>query len=107
MYMVELKKKKEVGIEKIEYLGEKGIPYLQASGNSVKRNVGSWRVFKPIIDRTKCIKCRLCWISCPESAMKLNERDYPEIDYKICKGCLVCAHVCPVKCIKYVRDTHE
>jgi 2-oxoacid:acceptor oxidoreductase delta subunit (pyruvate/2-ketoisovalerate family) len=105
--MIELKKKKQVGIEKIEYLGKKGIPYMEATGDSVKRNVGSWRIFRPIIDKNKCIRCRQCWISCPESAMKLDDKDFPRIDYRVCKGCLVCADVCPVKCIKKVRETHD
>ena len=96
--------KKPVGIEKIEYLGKKGIPYLDATGNSVKKNVGSWRVFRPIIDREKCIKCGQCWISCPETAIKMGEKDKPKIDYNICKGCLICAEVCPVKCIRKVKE---
>jgi len=105
--MIKKKKKKPVGIEKIKYLGEKGIPYMKASGNSVKKNTGSWRVFKPVIDKSKCIRCRQCWISCPESAIKLDKNGYPKIDYRVCKGCLICAEVCPVKCIKKVRDTHD
>ena len=102
--VVSMNKKKSVGIEKIEYLGKNGIPYLEANGNSSKRNVGSWRIFKPIIDKSKCIKCLQCWISCPESAIKIDKNGHPEIDYNICKGCLVCANVCPVKCIKMEKE---
>ena len=105
MVRIRLKKKKPVGIEKIEYLGKKGIPYLEAKGTSIKRNTAGWRVFKPVIDKSKCVKCRQCWISCPESAMKLDKNDYPNIDYRVCKGCLICVDVCPVKCIKKVRET--
>ena len=100
-------KKKKVGIEKIKYLGKYGIPYLDAKGDSVKRNIGSWRAFRPVIDKSKCIKCHRCWISCPEAAIKIDKNGHPKIDYKICKGCLVCAKVCPVKCIKKVRETHD
>ncbi len=112
VYMVrkiikKIKKKKPVGIEKIEYLGKKGIPYLEAKGTSVKRNVGSWRVFKPVPDRKKCISCLQCWISCPESAIKIDKNGHPKIDYNVCKGCMICADVCPVKCIKKVRETHD
>ncbi len=101
------KKKKSVGIEEIEYKGKEGIPYIEAKGSSVKRNTGSWRIFRPVIDKKKCIKCRQCWISCPESAIKIDKNGHPKIDYSICKGCLVCADVCPVRCIKKVRETHD
>jgi 2-oxoacid:acceptor oxidoreductase delta subunit (pyruvate/2-ketoisovalerate family) len=101
------KKKESVGIEKIEYLGKEGIPYVEAKGNSIERDVGSWRVFRPVIDKKKCIKCRQCWIACPESAISFDKDGKPIIDYSICKGCMVCAENCPVECIKKVRETHE
>ena len=101
------KSKKPVGIEKIEYLGKNGIPYMDANSSTVKVNVGTWRIFRPIIDKSKCIKCHQCWISCPESAIKIDKKDYPNIDYNICKGCLICVHGCPIKCIKAVRDAHD
>lgn len=102
VYMI--KKRKPVGIERIKYEGKKGIPFIEAKGSSIKRNVGSWRVFKPIIDLTKCIKCRQCWLSCPDVAIYLDKKDRPHVDYNVCKGCLVCSKVCPVKCIKMVRN---
>jgi len=63
---------------------------------------GSWRVFKPVLDESKCIKCWLCWIYCPEAAIERLE--LPKIDYDYCKGCGVCANECPVKAIKMERE---
>ncbi|HDI74458.1 MAG: ferredoxin [Thermoprotei archaeon] len=65
---------------------------------------GSWRVFKPIIDREKCRKCLLCWLYCPEAAIRVSEENYPEIIYEYCKGCGICANECPVKAISMVEE---
>ncbi len=93
--------------EKIKYKGAKGIPAMKASGNSIAKNTGSWRTFKPKIDLKKCIRCRLCWLNCPESAISLDKKSYPKIDYRTCKGCMICLENCPVKAISKRRDLHE
>ena len=64
---------------------------------------GSWRIFKPILDKNKCIKCLRCWVFCPETAIKRVDNSV-EIDYDYCKGCGVCANVCPVKAITMVKE---
>lgn len=65
---------------------------------------GEWRIQRPIIDREKCTNCMQCWVYCPDMAidgrldgkrMKLGEFN---MDY--CKGCGVCAAVCPVNAIE-------
>jgi pyruvate ferredoxin oxidoreductase delta subunit len=63
---------------------------------------GTWRVFRPIIDVEKCIKCWRCWIFCPDGVISRN--DYPSIDLEYCKGCGICAHECPVDAIKMERE---
>ncbi len=63
---------------------------------------GTWRVFRPVIDKEKCIKCWFCWIYCPDAAIAKNE--YPEVDYDYCKGCGICANECPVKAIEMRRE---
>lgn len=65
---------------------------------------GSWRVFRPVLDKEKCVKCLRCWIFCPEGAIKRNEDGSVEINYEYCKGCGVCKNQCPVKAIKMVRE---
>ena len=30
---------------------------------------GSWRNLSPVIDRSKCIQCRICWKFCPDAAI--------------------------------------
>jgi len=59
------------------------------------------------IDKTKCIKCGLCYVSCRDGgydAITLDEERLPTIDEEKCDGCSLCKHVCPVwDCIKMKR----
>ena len=64
---------------------------------------GHWRIFRPVLDKSKCVKCLQCWVFCPETAIKRVDNSV-EIDYDYCKGCGVCANVCPVKAITMVKE---
>jgi len=67
---------------------------------------GTWRVFRPIIDEKKCIKCQQCWMYCPDMAITTEGRhSVPKIDYEYCKGCLICHEVCPVGAISFIRES--
>ncbi len=67
---------------------------------------GIWRSFKPVIDQSKCRHCLLCWLYCPEGAIKRVGEDLMsvEVDYDYCKGCGVCANECPAKAIEMVLE---
>ena len=56
---------------------------------------GKWRAMRPILDKSKCNGCQLCWIYCSEGVITRDQ----EIDYDYCKGCGVCAEECPAKAI--------
>ncbi|MEM2916993.1 MAG: 4Fe-4S binding protein [Candidatus Bathyarchaeia archaeon] len=68
---------------------------------------GFWRTFKPTINYSKCTKCLLCWIYCPEGCIKRHADDTVEIDYEYCKGCGICAHECRVGAIKMEQEKKE
>ena len=94
-------------------------------GNAKKYLTGGWRAQRPIHDpnprtvefedaednkKTKteqCLwvksgSCGLCWIYCPDNAVKLIEKDGKysyEYDYDYCKGCGICANECPTNSI--------
>jgi len=65
---------------------------------------GFWRTFRPEVDYSKCTRCTLCWIYCPDAAITRQEDDSPKIDYEYCKGCGICANECPVKAISMKRE---
>ncbi|MCF7820067.1 MAG: 4Fe-4S binding protein [Candidatus Pacebacteria bacterium] len=81
---------------------------INAQPGTTDRNLtGSWRTFKPEIDKNKCIGCKLCSQICPERAIsmkKIKGQDKAEVNYDYCKGCAVCAKHCPVKAIIMKRD---
>ncbi len=55
-------------------------------GNSDTYETGSWRAFRPIHDKEKCINCLRCWVLCPDSAILVDDGKRAGIDYKHCKG---------------------
>lgn len=87
-------------------LGWKKVPpggTISEAGSSALYKTGAWRSFKPVIDKAKCTKCLICWIYCPDMAVK-RVGDGVEIDYEYCKGCGICAAECPVKAIRMEEE---
>jgi pyruvate ferredoxin oxidoreductase gamma subunit len=90
----------------IHYEGPiRGSPSVLASGNSVARHTGAWRLERPVVDNSICTRCGLCFVQCPDGAVALDADGYPVIDYDHCKGCLICGHVCPARAIRAERET--
>jgi 2-oxoacid:acceptor oxidoreductase delta subunit (pyruvate/2-ketoisovalerate family) len=66
---------------------------------------GAWRTgVKPTADLSGCINCLLCWLYCPDSAVQLDGTTFTGFDLDHCKGCEICADVCPVDAITMVED---
>lgn len=63
--------------------------------NSYTATVASWRVKKPVFNIDVCIDCQNCWVWCPDSSILSRDKQMLGIDYDHCKGCEVCAEVCP------------
>ncbi|MFH1917458.1 MAG: 4Fe-4S binding protein [Nanoarchaeota archaeon] len=75
------------------------------AGNSIKYKTGDWRTNRPIWDKSKCTQCMICWLTCPDSSIAAKNKERVETDFDHCKGCGICAEVCPVKCIKMKPET--
>ena len=69
------------------------------AGNSENFNTGDWRSFVPIVDQDKCIDCMTCWIYCPDNSIVCRDGRMSGIKLTHCKGCGLCAKVCPKKAI--------
>ena len=66
-------------------------------GTAFEYETGSWRSSRPVHDKEKCINCLECWFACPDAAIKVEDEKFKEFDLSHCKGCGICAAVCPPK----------
>lgn len=71
-------------------------------GNALKFETGDWRTVMPTLNKGECIDCMTCWIYCPDSCVLVKEGKVEGFRLTHCKGCGICAKVCPKKAIKMV-----
>jgi len=94
---------------------------LVGLGSFVENKTGGWRTFRPHMAHElpgdhefrrkddgsdkKCIECLFCWFYCPEGCItKVDRGESPnglKYDLDYCKGCGICADVCPVDYIEW------
>ncbi len=72
-------------------------------GNANEYKTGDWRVQKPVWDESRCIKCGVCWIFCPDAAIYQKVDGYFTANLDYCKGCGICPRECPAFAIKMVE----
>ena len=76
-------------------------PDIFAAATSVQVRTGLWRTMRPEIDYARCNRCAwICSTLCPDSAIRVRADRSPEIDLDHCKGCMICASVCPPHAIQ-------
>jgi pyruvate ferredoxin oxidoreductase delta subunit len=84
-----------------ELKGWRDIPIggvILEAGNTENYRTGGWRAFRPVRGEAKCTHCMQCWLFCPDSSILVdveNEK-MAGFDLEHCKGCGICASVCPV-----------
>jgi pyruvate ferredoxin oxidoreductase gamma subunit len=88
-------------LQAVPYLGKSQFigPTIRHRGSATLRQTGNWRVERPAIDLGKCKRCFLCYLYCPEAAMRLDAENFPHVDYDHCKGCMICYEECPTDAI--------
>ena len=70
---------------------------------------GEWRTSYPVVTKEKCTvvrqnkpTCFLCWLYCPDAVISKTIPVHIDLDY--CKGCGICAEVCPAQAIAMVNE---
>ncbi|MBA7646654.1 Pyruvate synthase subunit PorD [subsurface metagenome] len=74
------------------------------AGSADQYETGGWRSQRPVFDNTKCNKCVLCYIYCPEGCIEQQEDGLFEANLFYCKGCGICAHECPKDVITMIEE---
>ncbi len=73
-------------------------------GNASQYQTGDWRTQRPTYEHSRCIKCGLCAIFCPEGCIEPGEEGFFEANLFYCKGCGICARECWTKAITMVEE---
>ena len=73
-------------------------------GNASQYQTGDWRTQRPTYEHSRCIKCGLCAIFCPEGCIEPDEEGFFEANLFYCKGCGICARECWTKAITMVEE---
>ena len=83
-------------------------PLIVKPKNAKGDKTGSWRVqLRPKYLQKNCIACKRCVQICPEGCVKGKEKNTFTPDYTYCKGCGLCAVVCPKADIIMVEENSE
>jgi len=49
-------------------------------GSAAQYKTGDWRTEKPVRENSKCMKCGICYIFCPEGCIYMTEEGYFDAD---------------------------
>lgn len=53
----------------------------------------------PVLDKTKCDKCKRCMEECPFAAFQFDREGFPEPDLTKCRQCGNCVGICPLAAV--------
>ncbi len=64
---------------------------------------GGWRLMRPVTKADKCCQCGTCYLYCPSGSVE-DRGTHFSADLNYCKGCGICARLCPISAIIMVRE---
>ena len=73
-------------------------------GNASLYQTGTWRSQRPTYDFSRCIKCGVCQLFCPEGCIQQNKEGHFEANLFHCKGCGICSRECWTRVITMVEE---
>ena len=77
-------------------------------GGSPVHHSGSWRTSqKPLFLQQNCIACDMCDLHCPEGCISGEAENSYINDERYCKGCGICAWICPKDDIEMIPEVAE
>jgi len=78
------------------------------AGNAAEYTTGGWRAYRPVRGKADCSHCFQCWLFCPDSSIQVDAEKEEMIGFDLahCKGCGICAAVCPVN-TRVMRNAGE
>ena len=78
------------------------VGFVVPPGGARNYRTGDWRSQKPSYNCDRCVKCGVCYVFCPDAAIKIRADGYVEVDEFYCKGCGICARECWTGAFKMV-----
>lgn len=83
-------------------------PLIIKPASSRNNKTGAWRTeVKPKFLQKNCIACNMCVLACPEECIKGEGKNTYICDFTYCKGCGVCAAICPKADIVMVKEDSQ
>jgi pyruvate ferredoxin oxidoreductase delta subunit len=76
-------------------------------GTSREEKKTGWRIYRPRHKQAECIGCRDCELMCPDGAVFRIDKKKFDADMDACKGCGICAEMCPVDDIDMVLELEQ
>lgn len=85
---------------------------MSAPAKGEAGRTGDWRSKRPVMTAETCLAvkkgaltCQICWAYCPDASIARGVP--PVFDYDHCKGCGICAELCPSGAIEMVPEAEH